>query len=82
MKALGVILGGSWVVTSGVLSPLIIWVISIVTLRITLLIATQEPPSRGSGLGVISLHQQMLCPNYFSTPKPQHSLPAPAQTLP
>ena len=37
-------LGGSWVVISGVRSPLI-WVISIVTLLITLLIATYVPPS-------------------------------------
>ena len=51
------ILGGSWVVISGVISPLI-WVISIVILLVTLLIisivillvtlliATHEPPSR------------------------------------
>ena len=41
------ILGGSWVLISGVISPLI-WVISIVTLLITLLIiiSTHEPPSR------------------------------------
>ena len=37
-------LGGSWVVISGVTSPRI-WVISIVTLLITLLITTHEPPS-------------------------------------
>ena len=35
---------GLRVVISGVISPLI-WVISIVTLLITLLIATHEPPS-------------------------------------
>ena len=40
------VLAGSWVVISGVISSLI-WVISIVTLLITLLIATHEPPSRG-----------------------------------
>ena len=39
------LLGGSGVVMSRVLSPLI-WVISIVTLLITRLITTQEPPSR------------------------------------
>ena len=39
------VLGGSWVVVSGVTSP-VIWVMSIVTLRITLLITTHEPPSR------------------------------------
>ena len=38
------LLGGSGVVISGVLSPLI-WVISIVTLLITLLTTTPEPPS-------------------------------------
>ena len=36
------LLGGSWVVFSGVISPLL-WVISIVTLLITLLIPTPEP---------------------------------------
>ena len=39
-------LGGSGVVISSVISPLI-WVISIVTLLITLLVTTHEPPSRG-----------------------------------
>ena len=39
------LLGGSWVVISGVTSPLI-WVVTIVTLLITLLITTHEPPSR------------------------------------
>ena len=38
------LLGGSWVVISGVISPLI-WVITIVTLPKTLLITTHEPPS-------------------------------------
>ena len=38
------VLGGSWVVKSEVISPLT-WVISIVTLLITLLITTHEPPS-------------------------------------
>ena len=38
------VLGGSWVVISRVISPLI-WVISIVTLLIALLITTLEPPS-------------------------------------
>ena len=40
----GALLGGSWVVISWVISPLI-WVISIVTLLIALLITTLEPPS-------------------------------------
>ena len=39
------LLGGSWVVFSGVISPLI-WDIIIVTILITPLIATHEPPSR------------------------------------
>ena len=49
--------GGSGVVISGVIS-LLIWVISIDTLLITLLITTHEPPSRSSiaqtGLGVFA----------------------------
>ena len=40
------LLGGSWEVIGGVISPLI-WV-SIVTALITLLITTHEPPSRCS----------------------------------
>ena len=39
-----ILLGGSWVVKSGVKSPLI-WVITIVTLLLTPLITTHEPPS-------------------------------------
>ena len=39
------LLGGSWVAISRVISPLI-WVICIVTLLTTLLIATRVPPSR------------------------------------
>ena len=39
------LLGGSWVVKFGRISPLI-WVISMVILLITLLITTHEPPSR------------------------------------
>ena len=46
------LLGGSWVVISRVISPRI-WVISIVTPLITLLITTHEPPSRGLGFRVI-----------------------------
>ena len=38
------LLGGSWVVISRVISPLI-WVISIVILLITLVLTTHEPPS-------------------------------------
>ena len=38
------LLGGSWVVITGVMSPLI-WVITIVSLIITPLITTHEPPS-------------------------------------
>ena len=40
-----VLLGGSGVVISRVITP-VIWVISIVNLLITLLITTHEPPSR------------------------------------
>ena len=39
------LLGASEVVISGVISPLV-WVIGIVTLLITLVITTHEPPSR------------------------------------
>ena len=46
-----IVLGGSWVVISGAISPLI-WVISIVNPLITLLITTHEPPSRGLNRGV------------------------------
>ena len=42
---LGVLLGGSWVVISGGISPQM-WVIFIVALLITPLIATLEPPSK------------------------------------
>ena len=38
------ILGGSWVVVNGVISPLI-WVISIVTVLTTPLVTAHEPPS-------------------------------------
>ena len=38
------LLGGSWVVISGVISPLV-WVVNTVTLLITPLITTHEPPS-------------------------------------
>ena len=37
------VLGGSWVVVSGVIGPLI-WVVTIVTLLITPFITTHEPP--------------------------------------
>ena len=40
-----VLLGGSGVVISRVITP-VIWVISIVNLLITLLITTHEPPSK------------------------------------
>ena len=45
-------LGGSGVVISGVISPLT-WVTSTVTLLITLLITTHEPPSKGCIRGSI-----------------------------
>ena len=56
----GPLLGGSGVVISGVISPLI-WVIIIVTLLLAPLITTPEPPSGwgpggvGGGLGALSL---------------------------
>ena len=58
------LLGGSWVVISGVISPLI-WVIIIVTLLITPLITTHEPPSKvhGSTPGALeaSVWDRILC---------------------
>ena len=42
--ALEALFGGSWVVISGGISPLI-WFITIVTLLLTRLITTHEPPS-------------------------------------
>ena len=42
-------LGGSWAFISGVISPLI-WVITTVTLLITSLITSHEPPSREQSL--------------------------------
>ena len=44
------LLGGSWVVKSRGISP-VIWVISTVTLLITPLITTHEPPRRAYGSG-------------------------------
>ena len=44
------VLAGSWVAISGVIS-LLIWVITIVTLLISLLITTPEPPSWDIGSG-------------------------------
>ena len=44
------LLGGSWVVISGVMSPPI-WVISIVTLLIALLITTHDPQSSVADAG-------------------------------
>ena len=41
------LLGGSWVVISGIISPLI-WVIAFAALLITPLITTHESPSRSS----------------------------------
>ena len=55
------VLGGSWVVITGIISPLI-WVISVVTLLITLLVASLEPPSQVSSREAVeaslgSLHE-------------------------
>ena len=44
------LLGGSWVVISGVIGPLI-WVIAILALLKTPLITTHEPPSRALVFG-------------------------------
>ena len=56
-KGLGLVkarlLGGSWVVISGVISPRI-WVISVVTPLIAPLATTHEPPSRGLRIGFCS----------------------------
>ena len=46
-EKVGRLLGGSWVVISGVISPLI-WIITTVTLLVTPLITTHEPPSSDS----------------------------------
>ena len=48
------LLGGSWLVIGGVISPLM-WLISIVTLLITLLITAHEPPSMKPPSTVIRL---------------------------
>ena len=49
-------LGGSWVVISRLISPFI-WVITIVTLSITPLITTHEPPrSLHPGIETITRH--------------------------
>ena len=78
------ILGGSWVVISGVTSPLI-WVISIVTLLITPLITTHEPPSTGlrtcTALFLASPDLQKLCtPKLACTPPTPTSLEASRRT--
>ena len=46
------LLGGSWVVISGVISPLI-WVIIMATLLIIPLITTHEPPRRVQGFTLL-----------------------------
>ena len=51
------ILGGSWVVINGTISPLI-WVITTITLLITPLIAAHDPLSRGSGDRVLGFGKQ------------------------
>ena len=75
-RALG-LLGGSWVVISGVISPLI-WSVTIVTLLTTPLITTHEPPSRNfeGTLGIISVS--------LSAPRKPQTLvvdPTPRQVL-
>ena len=57
-------LGGSWVVISGVISPLI-WVIILVTLLITPLITTHEPAS-----AVVSLTRNLdALPRNLESPR-------------
>ena len=51
------VLGGSWLVTSGVISPLI-WVISTVTLLRTPLITSHEPPSTPGSRGALRARWQ------------------------
>ena len=48
LQGIFIVLGGSWVVICGVISPLI-WVITIVILLITLLTTNHEPPSWNCG---------------------------------
>ena len=55
LGALKLILSGSWVVISGVISPLI----TTVTLLITLLITTHETPSSGYCLGCAPKIQEL-----------------------
>ena len=52
------LLGGSWLVIGGVISPLM-WLISIVTLVMSLLVTSHEPPS--------SIEQ-----DHYSTPNPTY----------
>ena len=72
------VLGGSWVVISGVTSPLI-WVITVVTLLISPLITTHEPPSRASrrvqglgaqGLRLTAFGPGMVYESFFMPAKP------------
>ena len=62
LRSLACLLGGSWVVTSRVISPLI-GLITIVTLLITPLITTHEPPSRGIRAfeGLDGVYRVWLC---------------------
>ena len=53
------LLGGSWVVISGAIRPLI-WVITIVTLPITPLMTTHEPPSSMASCGDSRMAQVRL----------------------
>ena len=48
MSLLRFVLGGSWVVISRAISPLI-WLITTVTLIIAPLVTAHEPPSRAQG---------------------------------
>ena len=70
-------LGGSWVAISGVIS-LLIWAISIVTLLVSLLITTHEPPTGGEEVGQSSTfgkHCRNLNPKLVALPDLHSCLP-------
>ena len=66
-KKLRVLLGGSWVVISRVISPLI-WVISTVTLLVTPLITTHEPPSIHPKINLSDAHASSVPPQRLKAP--------------
>ena len=66
------VFGGSGVVISGVISPLI-WVISIATLLITLLMTTHEPPSTPHHVGKSLSRQNQAEPSRTLRKMPDRS---------